>query len=61
MSASPQNLLMKRASKSIRQIITIASHRTARFIRWLQVALYSIEPLSESIAKRKRISLLKKS
>jgi hypothetical protein len=37
---------------------TRASHRTARFIRWLQVSLYAIEPLSKSIAKLKRVWLI---
>jgi len=51
----------EKCRKSIGQLITRASHQTARFIRWLQAALYAIEPLSESIAKLKRVWLLKKS
>jgi len=53
--------IMKSTSNLIGQIITRASHLTARFIRWLEVALYAIEPLSESIAKLKRVWQLKKS
>jgi hypothetical protein len=52
--------IMKTASNYIGKIITRASHRTVRFIRWLQAALYSYEPLSESIAKLKRVWYPKK-
>ena len=53
--------LMKKAIHYIGTIITRASHRTARFIRWLQSALYSTSSLAEAIAKLKAVWYPKKS
>jgi hypothetical protein len=42
--------MMKEASNFIGTVITRATQRTVRFIRWLRTALYSKAPLSESLA-----------